>query len=100
MFDTSTRRPSSVATPVARRALSPVATPTATATAAATTATATAATAATAIAAIAATAAPACSAAMASLRVLAFDHEGRPIRFDTWLDDLQLYLLSDSKDSV
>ncbi|CAI7847951.1 unnamed protein product [Closterium sp. NIES-53] len=37
---------------------------------------------------------------MASLRVLAFDHEGRPIQFDTWLDDLQLYLLSDSKDSV
>ncbi|CAI7769698.1 unnamed protein product [Closterium sp. NIES-53] len=38
--------------------------------------------------------------AMASLRVLAFDHEGRPVQFDTWLDDLQLYLLSDSKDSV
>ncbi|CAI7877505.1 unnamed protein product [Closterium sp. NIES-53] len=37
---------------------------------------------------------------MASLHVLAFDHEGRPIQFDTWLDDLQLYLLSDSKDSV
>ncbi|CAI7855697.1 unnamed protein product, partial [Closterium sp. NIES-53] len=37
---------------------------------------------------------------MASLRVLAFEHEGRPIQFDTWLDDLQLYLLSDSKDSV
>ncbi|CAI7803792.1 unnamed protein product, partial [Closterium sp. NIES-54] len=37
---------------------------------------------------------------MASLRVLTFDHEGRPIQFDTWLDDLQLYLLSDSKDSV
>ncbi|CAI7779563.1 unnamed protein product [Closterium sp. NIES-53] len=37
---------------------------------------------------------------MASLRVLAFNHEGRPIQFDTWLDDLQLYLLSDSKDSV
>ncbi|CAI7731686.1 unnamed protein product [Closterium sp. NIES-54] len=37
---------------------------------------------------------------MASLCVLAFDHEGRPIQFDTWLDDLQLYLLSDSKDSV
>ncbi|CAI7889148.1 unnamed protein product [Closterium sp. NIES-53] len=32
---------------------------------------------------------------MASLRVLAFDHEGRPVQFDTWL-----YLLSDSKDSV
>ncbi|CAI7804923.1 unnamed protein product [Closterium sp. NIES-54] len=37
---------------------------------------------------------------MALLRVLAFDREGRPIQFDTWLDDLQLYLLSDSKDSV
>ncbi|CAI7926227.1 unnamed protein product [Closterium sp. NIES-53] len=37
---------------------------------------------------------------MASLRVLAFDHDGRLIQFDTWLDDLQLYLLSDSRDSV
>ncbi|CAI7875967.1 unnamed protein product [Closterium sp. NIES-54] len=37
---------------------------------------------------------------MALLRVLAFDHEGRPVQFDTWLDDLQLYLLRDSKDSV
>ncbi|CAI7854618.1 unnamed protein product [Closterium sp. NIES-54] len=37
---------------------------------------------------------------MASLRVFAFDHEGRPVQFDKWLDDLQLYLLSDSKDSV
>ncbi|CAI7734947.1 unnamed protein product, partial [Closterium sp. NIES-53] len=37
---------------------------------------------------------------MASLCILAFDHEGRPIQFDTWLDDLQLYLLSDSRDSV
>ncbi|CAI7910431.1 unnamed protein product [Closterium sp. NIES-53] len=37
---------------------------------------------------------------MASLRVVAFDHEGRPIQFNTWLDDLQLYLLSDSRDSV
>ncbi|CAI7876232.1 unnamed protein product [Closterium sp. NIES-53] len=50
--------------------------------------------------ATAATAAPTYRAPMASLRVLAFDHEGRPIQFDTWLDDLQLYLLSDSKDSV
>ncbi|CAI7737762.1 unnamed protein product, partial [Closterium sp. NIES-53] len=25
---------------------------------------------------------------------------GRPVQFDTWIDDLQLYLLSDSKDSV
>ncbi|CAI7879223.1 unnamed protein product [Closterium sp. NIES-53] len=37
---------------------------------------------------------------MASLRVLAFDHEGRPLQFDTWLDDLQMYLLSDSRGSV
>ncbi|CAI7742144.1 unnamed protein product [Closterium sp. NIES-53] len=37
---------------------------------------------------------------MASLRGLAFDHEGRVVQFDTWLDDLQLYLLSNSKDSV
>ncbi|CAI7730305.1 unnamed protein product [Closterium sp. NIES-54] len=42
----------------------------------------------------------ACCAIMASLRMLAFDHEGRPLQFDTWLDDLQLYLLSDSRDSV
>ncbi|CAI7793786.1 unnamed protein product [Closterium sp. NIES-54] len=46
------------------------------------------------------TAAPTCCATMALLRVLVFDHEGRPINFDTWLDDLQLYLLSDSKDNV
>ncbi|CAI7793538.1 unnamed protein product [Closterium sp. NIES-54] len=37
---------------------------------------------------------------MASLRVLLFDPEGRPVAFDTWHDDLQLYLLSDLKDSV
>ncbi|CAI7733916.1 unnamed protein product [Closterium sp. NIES-54] len=37
---------------------------------------------------------------MASLRVLAFDLEGRPVAFDTWHVDLQLYLLSDLKDSV
>ncbi|CAI7836365.1 unnamed protein product, partial [Closterium sp. NIES-53] len=69
------------------------------ATAATTTATATTATAATA-AATATTATLACCATMASLQVLAFDHEGRPVQFDTWLDDQQLYLLSDSKDSV
>ncbi|CAI7774672.1 unnamed protein product [Closterium sp. NIES-54] len=67
--------------------------------AATTAATATAHTAA-APAVLAATAAPACCTAMASLRVLAFDHEGKAVQFDTWLDDLQLYLLSDSKDSV
>ncbi|CAI7817090.1 unnamed protein product [Closterium sp. NIES-53] len=37
---------------------------------------------------------------MALLRVLPFDPEGRPVAFDTWHDDLQLYLLSDLKDSV
>ncbi|CAI7740783.1 unnamed protein product [Closterium sp. NIES-53] len=47
-----------------------------------------------------ASARPACCATMASLRVLVFDHEGRPLQFDTWLDDLQLYLLSDSRDNV
>ncbi|CAI7739898.1 unnamed protein product [Closterium sp. NIES-53] len=41
-----------------------------------------------------------CCATMASLRMLAINHEGRPIQFDTWLDDLQLYLLSDSRDNV
>ncbi|CAI7805559.1 unnamed protein product [Closterium sp. NIES-53] len=41
----------------------------------------------------------ACCTAMASLRVLAFDHEDRSIQFDMWLDDLQLYLLSDSRDN-
>ncbi|CAI7736817.1 unnamed protein product [Closterium sp. NIES-53] len=50
--------------------------------------------------ALPASARPACCAAMASLRVLAIDNEGRPIKFDTWLDDLQLYLLSNSRDSV
>ncbi|CAI7911577.1 unnamed protein product, partial [Closterium sp. NIES-54] len=72
----------------------PSAPATTTATATATAATAPAATAA------ATTAASACCATMASLRVLAFDHEGRRIHFDSWLDDLQLYLRSDSKDSV
>ncbi|CAI7810994.1 unnamed protein product [Closterium sp. NIES-53] len=37
---------------------------------------------------------------MALLPVLAFDHKGRPVAFDTWHDDLQRYLLSDIKDSV
>ncbi|CAI7743233.1 unnamed protein product [Closterium sp. NIES-54] len=50
--------------------------------------------------ATATTAASAYRATMASLRVLAFDHEGRPVQFDTWLNDLQLYLLSDIKDGV
>ncbi|CAI7913650.1 unnamed protein product [Closterium sp. NIES-54] len=51
-------------------------------------------------AATAATAAPAYCATMVSLRVLAFDHEGRPVQFNTWHDDLQLYLLSDIKNDV
>ncbi|CAI7861456.1 unnamed protein product [Closterium sp. NIES-53] len=37
---------------------------------------------------------------MASLSVLTFNNEGHPIQFDTWLNDLQLYLLSDSRDNV
>ncbi|CAI5979911.1 unnamed protein product [Closterium sp. NIES-65] len=37
---------------------------------------------------------------MATLRVLSFDTESRPIQFESWLDDLQLFLLSDSKDNV
>ncbi|CAI7922680.1 unnamed protein product [Closterium sp. NIES-54] len=55
---------------------------------------------ATATTAPATTAAPASCTTMASLRVLAFDPEGRPVAFDTWHDDLQLYRLSDLKDSV
>ncbi|CAI5483001.1 unnamed protein product [Closterium sp. Yama58-4] len=37
---------------------------------------------------------------MASLSVLEYDTEGRPIQFDTWLVDRQLYLLSDSRENV
>ncbi|CAI7862956.1 unnamed protein product [Closterium sp. NIES-54] len=37
---------------------------------------------------------------MATLSVLSFDAEGRPIQFDAWLDDQELYLLSDSRDGV
>ncbi|CAI7852364.1 unnamed protein product, partial [Closterium sp. NIES-53] len=37
---------------------------------------------------------------MALLSVLSFDAEGRLVAFDTWHDDLQLYLLIDLKDSV
>ncbi|CAI7804117.1 unnamed protein product [Closterium sp. NIES-54] len=37
---------------------------------------------------------------MATLSVLTFDREGHPIQFDTWIDELQLYLLSDSRDGV
>ncbi|CAI7905325.1 unnamed protein product [Closterium sp. NIES-54] len=58
------------------------------------------ATAPTATAATIATTAPECCATKASLRVLASNHEGRPVAFDTWHGDLQLYLLSDIMDSV
>ncbi|CAI6003715.1 unnamed protein product [Closterium sp. NIES-64] len=37
---------------------------------------------------------------MATLNVLAFDPDGRPVEFTTWLDDLQLFLLTNAKDSV
>ncbi|CAI7812475.1 unnamed protein product [Closterium sp. NIES-53] len=93
-------------TPLGLRPLGPTAAPTAATATATTTTTTAAANAATAAATAAtaaattATAAPACCATMASLRVLAFDHDGRPVQFDTWLDNLQLYQQSDSKDSM
>ncbi|CAI7823439.1 unnamed protein product [Closterium sp. NIES-54] len=37
---------------------------------------------------------------MANLNVLAFDPDGRPVEFSTWLDDLQLFLMTDAKDGV
>ncbi|CAI7771433.1 unnamed protein product [Closterium sp. NIES-54] len=37
---------------------------------------------------------------MALLRALPFDPEVRPVAFDTWHDNMQLYLLSDNRDSV
>ncbi|CAI7906358.1 unnamed protein product [Closterium sp. NIES-54] len=37
---------------------------------------------------------------MDSLRVLTFDHERRPIQIGTWLNGLQLYILSKSRDNV
>ncbi|CAI7844717.1 unnamed protein product [Closterium sp. NIES-54] len=37
---------------------------------------------------------------MASLSVLTFDAEGREVVFEVWLDDLQLFLQCDSKDSL
>ncbi|CAI7892855.1 unnamed protein product [Closterium sp. NIES-54] len=43
---------------------------------------------------------PGSSAPTALLQDLPFDPEGRPVAFDTWHDDLQLYLLSDCRDSV
>ncbi|CAI7799404.1 unnamed protein product, partial [Closterium sp. NIES-54] len=50
-----------------------------------------------------ATAAPlptASTATMASPTVLTFDSEGRAVDFDVWVDDLQLFLLCDSRDGV
>ncbi|CAI5971050.1 unnamed protein product [Closterium sp. NIES-65] len=37
---------------------------------------------------------------MASLPVLAFDAEGRPVKFDTWLDDLHLFLQLTAKEDI
>ncbi|CAI7748647.1 unnamed protein product [Closterium sp. NIES-53] len=37
---------------------------------------------------------------MATPNVLAFEPDGRPIEFTVWLDDLQLFLLTDAKDGV
>ncbi|CAI5970088.1 unnamed protein product [Closterium sp. NIES-64] len=37
---------------------------------------------------------------MASPQVLVFDAEGRPVKFDTWLDDLHLYLQLTAKDGI
>ncbi|CAI7798916.1 unnamed protein product [Closterium sp. NIES-54] len=36
----------------------------------------------------------------ATPNVLAFEPDGRPIEFSVWLDDLQLFLLTDAKDGV
>ncbi|CAI7876029.1 unnamed protein product, partial [Closterium sp. NIES-53] len=51
-------------------------------------------------AAFAGTAATTATAAMASPNVLTFDAEGRAVDFDVWVDDLQLFLLCDSKDGL
>ncbi|CAI7843356.1 unnamed protein product, partial [Closterium sp. NIES-54] len=37
---------------------------------------------------------------MASPLVLAFDAEGRPVKFDTWLDDLHLFLQLTAKEDI
>ncbi|CAI7762947.1 unnamed protein product [Closterium sp. NIES-53] len=37
---------------------------------------------------------------MATPNILAFEPDGRPIEFSVWLDDLQLFLLTDAKDGV
>ncbi|CAI7851726.1 unnamed protein product, partial [Closterium sp. NIES-53] len=44
--------------------------------------------------------ATAATAAMASPTVLTFDAEGRAVDFNVWVDDLQLFLQSDSRDGV
>ncbi|CAI7885314.1 unnamed protein product, partial [Closterium sp. NIES-54] len=54
----------------------------------------------TATAATATTSATAATAAMASLTVLTFDAEGHAVDFDSWVDDLQLFLQCDSRDGV
>ncbi|CAI7874999.1 unnamed protein product [Closterium sp. NIES-54] len=64
-----------------------------------TTATATATTTAAATATATATSATATS-AMASPPVLSFDAEGRPIKFDTWLDDLHLFLQLTAREDI
>ncbi|CAI7760801.1 unnamed protein product [Closterium sp. NIES-53] len=48
----------------------------------------------------AATAATAATATMASPTVLTFDAEGHAVDFDVWIDDRQLFLQCDSRDSV
>ncbi|CAI7807450.1 unnamed protein product [Closterium sp. NIES-53] len=37
---------------------------------------------------------------MATPNVLAFEPDGRPFEFAVWLDDLQLFLLTDAKEGV
>ncbi|CAI7836430.1 unnamed protein product, partial [Closterium sp. NIES-54] len=61
-----------------------------------TTATATATT----TAASAATASATATLAMASPPVLSFDAEGRPIKFETWLDDLHLFLQLTAREDI
>ncbi|CAI7885376.1 unnamed protein product [Closterium sp. NIES-54] len=63
------------------------------------TATATTTTAAAATATATATSATATS-AMASPPVLSFDAEGRPIKFETWLDDLHLFLQLTAREDI
>ncbi|CAI7864110.1 unnamed protein product, partial [Closterium sp. NIES-54] len=46
------------------------------------------------------TAATATASAMASPTVLSFDTEGHPIKFDTWLDDLHLFLQLTTREDI